>query len=239
MISLLETVAGWSVMAPVGCRLHFIGLMMLQSAEQFLRAIAPDDLHGCGCYVIAQDEIAQAYPELRRDFVLAYTSDHLATALQPWLESQGRWVGDGFSCIVMRNEIQSWREVLGIATHELAHWLTSEPVHHQDTAESLAVVAEYAISDNTTSPWPPWTNHGRDFCRAAAHLSARAGELVASVRPSLVRFSMQYSHVPESTWLEILAGELQYSGPIREILRQPPPQRFTELWNTIEGVSNE
>lgn len=208
---------------------------MLQSAERFLREIAPDDLDDRGCYVVSMEEIKREFPELRRENVLAYTSQYLSTALQPWLENQGRWVGDGFATIVMRQDIPSWREVLGIVTHELAHWITSEPFQQTDQRKAFFEVAKYAATDNSKSQYPPWLHHGRDFCRASAHLAARAVEVVEAVRPSLVRFSKQYCDVSEPTMLTLLATEMDYRGSIRELLKQPAPERFCQLWDEIEA----
>jgi hypothetical protein len=208
---------------------------MLQSAEKFLRDVAPADLQGCGCYVIDWREIAEQFPELRRDGVLAYTSPHLPSALQPWLEAAGRWIGDGFAAIVMRELIGTWHEVLGIATHELAHWLTGEPCSGKEQAESLAIVSEYASSDNSEPPSPPWLGHGPDFILAAAHLTHRAQKLVGSVGPHQVRFSRQYTGIPEPTWMAAIEKELTHSGPIRNLLTDTlPPPRFGELWYQVE-----
>lgn len=213
----------------------FIRLTM-NAAERFLRAIAPEDLEGFGCYVVSSSEIQQQYPSLNREGVLAYTSLHLANALRPWLESVGRWVGDGFATIVYRDQIPTWPEVLGVVVHEFAHWLTSDPIPEQMPDDALAVVAEYAASDSTTTLAPPWAGHGPEFQRAACHLAVRAEKVLESVRPSLLRFSKPYTGISEPTIVSLLRDEVDsYSGPIRDLIKQPEPKQFAELWDSLEG----
>lgn len=212
---------------------------MLHTAEQFLREIAGDDLDGVGCYCIDWRQIEDYLPGLHRDGVYAYTSGYLPTAVKPWLGAQGRWAGHGFCCLVFRDRIVNWPNVLGCCTHELAHYLADETYSRPaktDHAEAVYLLANWAA--DSARPSPPWAGHDDPaFIRAAAHLSHRAYKTLASVRPEFVRFSKQYFGISEQTWLTALGDELDRTGPIRDILSEPPPESFIQLHrNATDGT---
>ena len=209
-------------------------------AELLLRTIAADDLDGVGCYVVGFDQIKESEPRLHGSKSLAWTSHLLPTTIRPWLESQGRWIGDGFATVVHQDRIPTWRDTLGCCVHELAHWVSDDRALKVPDIVTSELAELYATalrdwSDGYIMPSekPTWFQHEAPFVRAACHLAHRANQVVESVRPKNVHFAARYYAWPftEENFMRSLISELEATGSIRDILKTAAPDEFTELWN--------
>jgi hypothetical protein len=211
-----------------------------EKAELLLRTIAADDLDGRGCYVVDFESIAHIEPRLHGSRSLAWTSFLLPTTIRPWLESQGRWIGDGFGTVVHRDRIPTWIDTLGCCVHELAHWVSDDRAIEVRDQIPVEMAEQFAMAlrdwsdrgEDTPRTNPTWFQHEAPFVRAACHLAHRAGQVAEAIRPKHVQFATQYYPQPfnEETFMSSLSSELDSTGSIREILRSDAPDEFTELW---------
>ncbi len=210
------------------------------TAERLLRTIAADDLDGFGCYVVDFADITHIEPRLNGSGALAWTSFLLPITIRPWLESQGRWIGDGFATVVHRDRIPSWIDTLGCVVHELAHWVSDDralDVHDEipvEMAEQFAMALRDWSDRGDDAPRanPTWFQHEAPFVRAACHLAHRANEAVEAIRPKHVRFASMYYPWPfnENMFMTAIESELDRVGSVRTILQNTAPKSFVELW---------
>lgn len=214
-------------------------------ANQLLRTVATEDLRNFAVYVADYQDTPDAF---RDPLCKGYTSPLLDLQLQPWLESRGEWAGRGFACVVDAERFPTFPDLAGALLHEFAHWLDGPlPEDDDRLAESLAEPLTTCMAANHRLPLaersyyqpnlPPWHQHGSQFVRACCHLANRAGALVASIRPRHLVFGKAYGLASEQTFMNALASELSNRGSIREILTTQPPQRFTDLWETITDAN--
>jgi hypothetical protein len=145
-------------------------------------------------------------------------------------------------------------ERVGAVLHEFCHWLDfgrelvrpskvlrPRTARERDLLELKSrLLAAIALRDleatpDTQSDVPRWHQHGTRFVIAAAVLAYRAGEIIEAIRPRHLRFSSDYSGVPESSWAAVLGDEVERGGSIASIIAGRPPEAFCRAWRSITG----
>ncbi len=219
----------------------------LNVAERVARAVVPE-LEGRPLYLI-QPAIGSLVPPSKGAGGGLFVPN-LAATVRPQLEAEGRWRGPGPAVVVdafwlmasAADDDVGLRRVVGVALHELAHWL--------DRPESTKVVAHadwLEAKSNLQQPEPlpcgvtvTFLTHGESFTRACCHLwyrATRGGGMVMTAKhlgfgsdyPAL-----DYLHRPDqyidAIWPEL---ESRKGEPLRQILKSDPPSAFAALWNQI------
>lgn len=169
----------------------------------------------------------------------AYTGIGLDLELSPKLLSCDQWRGRGFAAVFDIDCFDEWSDLFGCVLHEAAHFLegpkgTPAPNPVQASSEIRQLLAKLAaqIEPNDYQP-KPWSQHGRQFVRAACHLAYRVNRF-ASISPDTLQFSSPYygTEFTEVAWMDALGSELKQSAgkPIREVLKTPAPASFKRHW---------
>lgn len=173
---------------------------------------------------------------------------NLDLAAQPELEAQGRWKGRGVGIIVdsawaysvSQNDDEGARKVLGVALHEMAHFLDL-PESAVAPADPYAVFKKSrAIREQRAQEPREFTDaylgHDHPFIRLCSHLWYRARTVGGFAVPEpCIRFGNQYPtlerlHSPVA-YIDALYPELQacVSMPLREVSKLETTKEFTKL----------
>lgn len=179
------------------------------AVEEALRAIAPADLAGRGCYVVDADQAGLASP-FPGWLLAGMTDPQLDLFLMPGLRATGRWKGRGFATVLFPGTIAAARpltprrwHMLAIGLHELAHDLAG-----------------------------PAEGHGPQWIRAGCHLAARATAAGFNCQPSTPYIAGEdYARSPAEFYARTLGAEVsaRFGEPIQTILKSPPPAAFTRM----------
>lgn len=214
-----------------------------QAAAELIKAIAADDLTAHEVRIFEPQELGIIAPVgIGGWFGLAsYTlanCDPAAVAL----------------LVVDGSKFDTDLERVGAVAHEFCHWLDfgrwlvrpskalrPRTARERDLLELKSrLLAAIAVRDleatpDTGSDVPRWDGHGHRFVRAAAVLAYRVGQVCEAIRPTHLRFSTDYTGIPESSWLTVLGDEVTLPGAIGAIIDSKPPQRFVEAWRSVTG----
>jgi len=220
----------------------------LNAAASLLREVAPIDLAGKPIYRF--DSGSTHGSGIRRSCGdwWAWTGAALDLELERWLRARGWWAGRG-PCIVFdlsriaanRSSSTAFLEaVLGIALHELSHWLAGGQLAHCTLEEMPPVIqdalkTEFWVRDPGDDPpvREPWDQHGKSFIRACCHLRYRALRFAHEGVIQQITFAGDtYGVSAREAYFAALGDEPhRHRGEsIREILDTPAPDGFRELW---------
>ncbi len=177
----------------------------------------------------------------------------LDKALRPQLEIEGRWRGEGIAVVVDDappagcDEYVAERAIIGLALHELAHWVCraepdepDEPVadHYARFLGSRELTkAAYADRGPTHISGALWAHHS-GFIRCCVHLWWRCNYGVDGyiLSPKWFGFGNTYPGLemlsPPGRYIESLWAELHEHRhrPLRAILAIEPPAEFSQIW---------
>lgn len=207
-----------------------------QAAELLIREVAADDIDDRRIVIATPTEAGIVLP--------SGLGGWFGTSVYELLEVDVQDV----AFVIDPDRFRGMPSVLGACLHELAHWLEDghqvvRPASVLPRIANPEVEALYyrllaAISLSKAPPateTKPWDSHGHQFARICAILAYRAGQLCESIRPSHLRYSMDYVAIPEGSWLEPLGDDLTRSGSIRSIVSQRPPEAFQRAWQSVTG----
>lgn len=208
-----------------------------------------------GVYVLLTSEIPREY---RAKFALGYFTADLDEVFRDYLTAAKRWDGRKPAMVVDDVEIRRIaadpfcalgagagryirERTIGVTIHEAAHalelpadtWDRSPTESSTTTAER---VIEWAGATSQPEKPVPWFGHGKRFIRAAVHLHARAVATDFGCQLRTVARLENYRLSSLEAYAETLAAELKQSAEslrsIREILDEPEPSAFAELWQS-------
>lgn len=204
-----------------------------QAAAALIREVAADDLTDGGIAIVEPGELGLTLP----DAVGGLHSSRVyeLTGCDP----------RGFACVVQADRFDTDVERIGAVLHELVHRIETGPFEITVDTDAEVVTERESLllqllllagRDRVRSrKLKPWHQHGHNFVRCGAILAHRAGLLAESIRPRHLRFSTDYTGVPESSWTAVLAAEIERGGAIGSIIGSKPPQRFVEAWASVTG----
>ena len=231
---------------------------MIANARRVALATVPE-LRNEPFYVLSHAELAEAGLHDSDNDVAGFTSRHrLDLICRDYLESQGRWEGEGLAVVVTPDRIRRslhddmglQRRVTGATLHEVGHAIEireregrvepSEP--RQPKVET--VVDYNGLGDNEVitpgrigrMPGAIWT-HAHRFIRLAVHLHHRCCRIGGEIpQPADVCFANTYPGLERMSspgaYIDTLWGECvsDFDTPIVEVVSQEPPQGFMDLW---------
>jgi hypothetical protein len=223
-----------------------------------LRALVPE-WNSTPIYPVRESEGVP--PSYLRVNSLGYYSPGLHIALAPWLRQRDRWRGPGPAFLIrdaMISKIiqercpdddelasqvtKGW--TVGALLHEAAHALvrpiSDAPVTDDKSVEVFCFVAasnkqaEARGTANPTPDIPGFFVHDWRFMRAALHLHSRYIRQFGRLPLCTVVRSGMYSLSNELAYQNALRQELDDlpHGPVSDVLSSPPPDAFTELFQT-------
>lgn len=211
--------------------------------EATLRSLAPLDLAEVPIYVALVSELGS------EDLIPATAGGCTGAAqdlvLRPWLQTQGRYRGRGFSMIIkdsLHCDLELDEEIvealiLKTCVHELAHCLDRglPPTGDCNPIEAGLEIAAYrsAVRQNRKDENNvPWLGHGLSWLRITGHLAWRASAAGHFVDMSLAARPDQYGLSLGRQYAQTLDAECAafVNRSLIELQDFPPPQDFIDLW---------
>lgn len=222
---------------------------LLAECERLCRTVAPQDLAGEPVYIVPRSQVGNFCLAMEPHHAAAWTGPTLDLQLRPQLEDAGLWRGRGFAAVVDVAFLTSLTadrptaESLAMCAvlHELSHWLSwpAPPRDVDEQAFSVALVDAVRAKQATSGQaapvpkGPPWINHGLRFIRCGCHLLARSitgGYWLPDQWMAIAGKRYGLSHV-DGYWAALGGEPDRLNGsPIRDVLGQPLPTRFVELF---------
>ncbi len=208
---------------------------ILSHAEGLLRAIEPVELGDGPVYLL--DAASAAWFD--SSTCIGATHPSFDLLLRPILESQGRWRGRGFACLLdvewfaANAKPWGWRlkAVCRTTIHELAHRVCFPlSMLDSDVTEAFTVAAmstDVAVDDVV--------GHGGTWLRALCHLAWRANATPWPYRLQCKADDLgdhgAYRLSQFRDYADTLRREIvrHHETPLREVLATEPPAAFVEL----------
>lgn len=200
-----------------------------------LKRISPADFAERELYVVTDAELGPSY---RHGSALAWVCAAGGKRFRSHLERIGLWRGDGDVIAVCDSWFQLERSRAdGVLIHELGHVVDNRGLEAVVSDEGIELTlqkdqAKVALGDpvfvDDSGPAPKWSGHGLSWIRAVIHLICRAG-----VSQWHVNFADEgYGLSDRVEYIKALGDEPRRleSLPVAEILKQPAPAAFTELF---------
>ena len=221
----------------------------------WLRGFAPE-LGGEPFYFRSQGEID---PQWHEKNAVAWTHANLDLKLRPGLIEHGQWQGRGVTVVFNPRYFELPHNLKnGYVLHEMAHviadWFDPWRRPEEEFSSAERQFLEPGGRERLIAEWAPEIaklpggietlalaaaggvdeklTHGAAFVRAGLHLWSRSGR-VADIH-DLVLCRWGYVRSDVLPCLEALGDELQRTDSLLDIIREPMPAAFLELFKQSE-----